>query len=102
MESAEQQGEILRGGSAVVTVPALSAVWLEKEDCMDAELYGEYVSYACMDADRKTSGESGSIDSVAADGELPLSFGTVLFCPPKHFRFADPELTVVAEGMSWW
>lgn len=92
------RGQILRGGSAVVTVPALSAVWLEKEDCMDAELYGEYVSYACMDADRKTSGESGSIDSVAADGELPLSFGTVLFCPPKHFRFADPELTVVAEG----
>ena len=24
--------------------------------------------------------------------------GTVLFCPPKHFAFADPHLTVEREG----
>lgn len=74
------RGDILRGGSRLVTVPALSAVWLEKEDCMDAELYENYVSYECREA------------------EQPLSAGTVLFCPPKHFRFMDPELTVRVEG----
>lgn len=74
------RGDILRGGSTEVTVPALSAVWLAKEDCMDAELYENYVSYECREA------------------EQPLSAGTVLFCPPKHFCFADPELTVQVEG----
>ncbi len=77
-----QAAEILRGGETEVTVPALSAVWLEKEDCMDAALYESYVSYECVDS------ESGDI----------LSEGTVLFCPPKHFRFKNPELTVRAEG----
>ncbi len=24
--------------------------------------------------------------------------GTVLFCPPKHFRFADPQLHVRIKG----
>ena len=27
-----------------------------------------------------------------------VSEGTVLFCPPKHFRFADPQLHVRIEG----
>ena len=27
-----------------------------------------------------------------------VSEGTVLFCPPKHFRFADPQLRVRIEG----
>lgn len=74
------RGEVIRGGSAVAAVPALSAVWLEKEDCMDAKLYENYVSYECRDA------------------EQLLSAGTVLFCPPKHFHFVNPELTVEAEG----
>ncbi|MCM1026042.1 MAG: glycoside hydrolase family 2 protein [Roseburia sp.] len=80
------RGEILRGGEETVTVPALSSVWLEKEDCGDARLYEDYVSFACRDA--RDGGESAE----------PLSCGTVLFCPPKHFRFEDPQLTVTAEG----
>lgn len=76
------RGEIIRGGGATVTVPALSAVWLEEEACMDARLYQDYVSYECRDAEQ----------------EPILSSGTVLFCPPKHFHFADPQLTVEAEG----
>lgn len=80
-----RSGEILRGGDTVVTVPALSAVWLEKEDCMDANLYEDYVSYECWDYD-------------CTGREEPLSQGTVLFCPPKHFRFLNPELTVDVDG----
>ena len=63
-----------------MTVPALSSVWLEKEDMKDAALYGDYVSYECL-----------------KDGQV-VSGGTVLFCAPKHFRFADPSLKVRAEG----
>lgn len=82
------RGEIIRGGSEVVTVPGLSAVWLEKQDCMDAELYENYVSYECRDA----GGEQSWV------GEELLSSGTVLFCPPKHFHFVNPCLTVEADG----
>lgn len=83
----DNRAEILRGGETVVTVPALSAVWLDREDCADAGLYENYVSYECRDA-----------ESACGREEDILSRGTVLFCPPKHFRFADPELTVKAEG----
>lgn len=98
------RGEIIRGGDAVVTVPGLSAVWLEKQDCMDADLYENYVSYECWDADRETGTmptggceESGRGTAVSGE-EIPLSSGTVLFCPPKHFHFADPCITVEADG----
>lgn len=87
------KAEILRGGDAVVTVPALSAVWLEKEDCMDAGLYEDYVSYECWDAEKDCDAAHDRQKE-----EEPLSSGTVLFCPPKHFRFIDPELTVTSEG----
>ena len=43
------------------------------------------MSYECWDYD--------------CDGQQePLSRGTVLFCPPKHFRFLNPELSVYADG----
>ncbi|MCM1191703.1 MAG: glycoside hydrolase family 2 protein [Butyrivibrio sp.] len=97
-------GEIIRGGDALVTVPGLSAVWLEKQDCGDADLYEHYVSYECWEADGKSvfgaSGREKDSSKGAAESaeELPLSFGTVMFCPPKHFHFADPGLTVEADG----
>lgn len=107
------RGEILRGGDAVVTVPALSAVWLEAEDCRDADLYEDYVSYECLDvegmsespADEAYRSQGFGAKGICrgqgfetTGGELPLSEGTVLFCPPKHYRFLDPELTVEADG----
>ncbi len=46
----------------------------------DADMYSEYVSYRYE--------EDGSI----------ISQGTVLFCPPKHFRFEDPGLQLRVEG----
>ena len=74
------RAEIRRQGKCEVTVPALSSVWLEKEDMKDAALYGDYVSYECLKDGKAVSG------------------GTVLFCAPKHFRFADPALEVCVEG----
>ena len=74
------KAEIRRQGKCEVTVPALSSVWQEKENMEDAALYGDYVGYECL-----------------KDGQV-VSGGTVLFCAPKHFRFADPSLKVRAEG----
>ncbi len=74
------KSEIRRQGECEVTVPALSSVWLEKEDMADASLYGDYVGYECL--------KEGAV----------ISAGTVLFCAPKHFHFADPGLKVYAEG----
>ena len=47
---------------------------------MDADTYGDYVSYDCYQ-----------------DGQL-ISGGCVIFCAPRHYRFTDPEPTVTAEG----
>lgn len=76
----DARGQVKRGGEQEVTVPALSSLWMEREDMADAALYEDYVSYECL-----------------RDGEV-ISGGTVLFCAPKHFRFADPGLQVRAEG----
>ena len=73
-------GEIIKKYSDEVAVKALSAVWLEKTDLKEAELYTDYVSYQLS--------ENGT----------PVSNGSVLFCPPKHFRFIDPELKVSQNG----
>ena len=71
---------VKRGGEQEVEAPALSSVWLEKEELEDAALYEDYVSYECL-----------------RGGEVIYS-GTVLFCAPKYFRFAQPGLKVRQEG----
>lgn len=75
-----ENAEIIREGETEIDVPALTAVWLPKEDMMDADLYHNYVSYDCYQ-----------------NGEL-VSGGTVLFVAPKQFRFVDPKLTVHVEN----
>lgn len=72
-----------------VTVPPLSAVWLDRVELEQAELYANYVSYQLLEGNRgeETHTQTGSV-----------SEGTVLFCPPKHFRFADPQLRARIEG----
>ena len=72
---------VIREGSFPVDVPAQSAVWLEKQDFSGEDTRGCYYAYELADEAGNTVGG-----------------GTVLFCAPKHFRFADPELTVRAEG----
>lgn len=73
------RAEILRSGETELTAEALSAAWLPREDMMDADLYGDYVSYELFSDEQYISG------------------GTVIFCAPKHYRFADPHLRVYAE-----
>ena len=72
------EGAIVRQGSQDVTVPALSALWLEKMIFDDASLTGHYVSF-----DFTSGGET-------------LTSGTAIFCAPKHFDFCDPALTAEA------
>lgn len=73
-------GEIVRQNQQTLTIPAMSAKWLDKVDCADASLTGHYVSFAFV------------VDDVA------LSEGTCIFCAPKHFEFIDPRLTVETRG----
>jgi len=73
-------GEIVRQNQQALTIPAMSAKWLDKVDCADASLTGHYVSFAFV------------VDDVA------VSEGTCIFCAPKHFEFVDPRLTVETCG----
>lgn len=73
-------GAIVRQNQQTLTIPAMSAKWLDKVDCADASLTGHYVSFAFV------------LDDVA------LSEGTCIFCAPKHFEFTDPQLTVEKRG----
>lgn len=73
-------GAIVRQNQQTLTIPAMSAKWLDKVDCADASLTGHYVSFAFV------------VDDVA------LSEGTCIFCAPKHFEFTDPQLTVEKRG----
>lgn len=73
-------GAIVRQNQQTLTIPAMSAKWLEKVDCADASLTGHYVSFAFV------------VDDVA------LSEGTCIFCAPKHFEFVDPRLTLETRG----
>jgi len=72
--------EIIKEGSADVSVEPLSALWLANMAFDDAILHENYVSYELVDKDG-----------------AHVSSGTVLFCMPKHFKFTDPKLTVTRE-----
>ena len=71
---------VIRQGRETVTVEPLSSKWLEYEDFADADTFGDYIAYQMT--------ENGA----------PAASGTALFCAPKHFRFADPQLTLRVEG----
>lgn len=71
---------VIRQGREAVTVEPLSSKWLEYEDFADADTFGDYIAYQMT--------ENGA----------PAASGTALFCAPKHFRFADPQLALRVEG----
>ena len=71
---------VIRQGCETVTVEPLSSKWLEYEDFADADTFGDYIAYQMT--------ENGA----------PAASGTALFCAPKHFRFADPQLALRVEG----
>jgi len=72
---------VIEEGEFPVDCPALSAVWLPKQDFSHYGTYDCYYSYQLLD-------EAGSI----------VGEGSVLFCAPKHFKFVDPGLEVWQEG----
>ncbi len=78
-ELRDASAKILRSESREMTLPPLSAVWLDKEELPEADVFENYVSYR-----------------MEADGEV-CSRGTVLFCFPKYFRFRKPEIRVEVE-----
>lgn len=63
-----------------ITVPALSAVWLDKVCFDDIDCLSQYVSYELVEND------------------TVISSGTVIFSYPKYFRYEDPHLTAKIEG----
>jgi len=74
-------GSVITEGREEVSVEPLSALWLDELDFSAHDTYGVYFSYELEDKNGDTVGQ-----------------GTVMFCPPKHFRFADPKLTARVEG----
>lgn len=73
--------DVIKEGSQKVSVPALSAIWLDEMAFADAPLFESYISYDLFDSrDEHVSG------------------ATVLFCMPKQFKFGDPALTARIEG----
>ena len=72
---------VIESGEFQVECPALSAVWLPEQNFDSYDTFGVYYSYELLD-------ESGAY----------VGGGSVLFCPPKHFAFADPHLTARIEG----
>ena len=73
-------GFVIREEAEDVSIEPLSAKWLDPVDLKEAGLYENYVSYQLVE-----------------EGET-VSQGTVLFCPPKHFKFVDPKLKVRLDG----
>ena len=61
-------------------VPALSAVWLGDLYLPDVPAEEHYLSYSLLIDEKEVSRESA------------------LFCAPKHFKYADPNLTLEREG----
>lgn len=70
-------GNIVRSGEEEIAANPFSSCWLPKLDLSGMDIYREHLSYAFT---RK-------------DG-TKISSGTVLFCPPKHYHFSDPHLTI--------
>lgn len=77
---ADSMGRVRFTKSETVTAGPLSAVWLDRNQLEQADLYTDHVSYRLLE-----------------DGE-EISSGSVLFCPPKYYKFCDPHLTFRLEG----
>ena len=72
---------VIAEGSFPVHAQAMDAAWLPEQDFSDQDTYGCYYSYRLEDKDGRQVGS-----------------GSVLFCAPKHFRFADPQLSARLDG----
>ncbi len=75
----DAQGNVLHSTEQSITVPALSAQYLD-EQAFDYDPVTAHLQYAFV-----------------VDGQT-VSEGCVLFVPPKHYAFVNPALTVRREG----
>ncbi len=76
----DRTGKVLQEGCTELTVPALSAVWLENMNFNKTDVDNTYMSYEFI-----------------VDNEV-VSEGTVLFTAPKYFRFLEPGLRCEISG----
>ena len=72
--------KILREEEVKLMSTAQSATWLTEVDLEEADLFQDYVSYELYQESQV------------------ISEGTVLFCPPKYYKFRNPELSTRVEG----
>lgn len=72
---------VIESGCFDVECPALSSVWMPKQDFSGFGTFDCYYSYSLADEEGNVVGQ-----------------GSVLFCPPKHFQFADPNLNAFVNG----
>ena len=72
--------EILKEGKESVEIPALDGKWLEYMDFGDYDVHEIHLEYSVEVFGKKVSGN------------------TVLFTPPKHYKFMNPHLTVSRDG----
>lgn len=77
----DRYAKVLREEAAEVAVAPLTSLWLDRVELPEARLYEDYVSFEAVD-------EAGKI----------VSYGTVIFSAPKHFKFVDPQLCARVEG----
>lgn len=75
------EGKTLENGSFSVHMAALSARWLDVLEFPQADIYENYLWYSLLDQNGRE-----------------VSSASVLFCPPKHFHFREPQLRVTCEG----
>ena len=73
-------GTVLKSGESELAVKALSFASLDEMDFCKTDTRNNYLSF-----------------SYTVDGKV-VSFGTVLFTKPKHFRFVDPKLSLSVNG----
>lgn len=73
-------GNVLESGEQNITVEPFSATWLDEVDFNKTDVLNNYYYYELI-----------------RDGET-VSFGSVIFTKPKHFKFKNPELSYRIEG----
>ena len=71
---------VIRSSEEELVLPPLSSVKMDKVELPEADIYSDYVSYRMVE-----------------NGET-VSAGTVLFCPPKFFKFVKPAIKVEING----
>lgn len=86
----DRKARVLRREDQVITVPALTSVWLDKTEFPKVDVFQEYVSFQAIEADHEMPEKEGRAKV--------LSEGTVIFSYPKYFRYEDPNLTWEKEG----